>query len=150
MNVNGALKKKNRLAKEITEKQHLLTTQNVYKAKNADKLQYNTKDILNDLYRAIDNLVETKSAIARANHDVYPKIFRMAELKGLVAILKSIPVKVGMEVETFSFRGDPQEVEWKSTLEHKEVDDAVAKLEFEIQSLQDDLDKFNFTTDLEI
>jgi hypothetical protein len=150
MNVNGALKKKNRLAKEITEKQQLLTTQNVYKAKNADKLQYNTKDILSDLYRVIDNLVETKSAIARANHEVYPKIFRMAELKGLVTILKMVPVKSGIETEVFGYRGDAQEVDWKSTLEHKEIDDAVAKLEFEIQSLQDDLDKFNFTTDLEI
>lgn len=150
MNVNSALKQKNKLAKDISNKQVLLATQNVYKTKNAETQQYNTKNILGDIERMIDKLVETKAGIARANQEVYPKIFRMAELKGLAAALKMIPVKLGKESETVGYRGEIQEVEWASTLTNIEIDKKVAELEAQIQSLQDDLDKFNFTTEVQI
>lgn len=148
MNVNSALKKKNRLAKEISQKQVLLTHHNAYKAKNETTQQYNSKNILSDVERLIDSLVETKSAIAKANSEVYAKIFRMAELKGLVAILKTVPVKLGKETEHVGFRGETEEVEWKSHLTNTDLDKKVAEFETQIQTLQDDLDKFNFTTEV--
>ncbi len=148
MNINKGLKNKNKFTKELSVKLALLPSHNVFDVVNKDKLEYNTADIVKEIDTTITKLVDTKAGIAKANGPIWGKIFRIAELKGLIVSLKMIPVKT--ETETIRGYGVQQteKIEWDSTLKHTDIDQLIKKYETEIETLQDEIDKFNFTTEI--
>ena len=142
MKLAKALKQKNRLAGEVAQFKELLTQQNSRSAKQ--KFDYNNHEVLTNLRKKVDDLVATKAAIGAANAEVYPKIFRLAELKGLVTTLKGLSTKEGVFAESLGY-SQSVEVEYVAQIKKAEVDNLVEELEKEIQELQDALDEFNFT-----
>ena len=142
MKLAKALKQKNKLAGEVAQLKELLTQQNSRSTKQ--KFDYNNQEVLTNLRAKIDELVATKAAIGAANAEVYPKIFRLAELKGLVTVLKGISTKEGVYAESLGY-AQSVEVEYVAQIKKAEADRLVEELEKEIQELQDALDEFNFT-----
>jgi len=142
MKLAKALKQKNRLAGEVAQFKELLTRQNSRSAKQ--KFDYNNHEVFTNLRKKVDELVATKAAIGAANAEVYPKIFRLAELKGLVTTLKGLSTKEGVFAESLGY-SQSVEVEYVAQIKKAEVDKLVEELEKEIQELQDALDEFNFT-----
>lgn len=149
MNINKALKTKNLLAKKLMELKNLLVTNNTFQTKNKDRVEYNTQELYTQYTDTMERLVGVKTQIAKANTDVYNRIFKLAELKGIVTTLKSIPVKRGIE-STFGYLANDttKEVEYSSTLTHKDIDALVEKHEKEIEIIQDELDRYNFSTEV--
>ena len=86
-----------------------------------------------------------KAAVAAANVEIYDRIFRLAELKGLATTLNALDTKAGVFHEGRGFAEASYEVEYVAQLGKVDVDKLVAELNAEIQSLQDALDEFNFT-----
>lgn len=142
MKLAKALKQKNKLAGEVAQLKELLTQQNSRSTKQ--KFDYNNQEVLTNLRAKIDELVATKAAIGAANAEVYPKIFRLAELKGLVTVLKGLSTKNGVYAESLGY-AQSVEVEYVAQIKKAEADRLVEELEKEIQELQDALDEFNFT-----
>ena len=142
MKLAKALKQKNKLAGEVAQLKELLTQQNSRSTKQ--KFDYNNQEVITNLRAKIDELVATKAAIGAANAEVYPKIFRLAELKGLVTVLKGISTKEGVYAESLGY-AQSVEVEYVAQIKKAEADRLVEELEKEIQELQDALDEFNFT-----
>jgi hypothetical protein len=142
MKLAKALKQKNRLAGEVAQLKELLTQQNSRSTKQ--KFDYDNHEVLTNLRGKIDELVATKAAIGAANAEVYPKIFRLAELKGLVAALKALSTKEGVYAESLGY-AQSVEVEYVAQIKKSEVDKLVVDIQNEIQELQDALDEFNFT-----
>jgi hypothetical protein len=142
MKLAKALKQKNKLAGEVAQLKELLTQQNSRSAKQ--KFDYDNHEVLTNLRAKIDELVATKAAIGAANAEVYPKIFRLAELKGLATALKGLSTKEGVYAESLGY-SQSVEVEYIAQIKKAEVDKLVVDLENEIQELQDALDEFNFT-----
>ncbi len=148
MNTNKALKTKNILAKNLKELQHKLVNNNIFEVRNINQVEYKTDEILNQYIATLNDLVDIKTKIAKANVEIYDKIFRLAELKGLVCTLGSIPVKLGKESGSIYGRQVAEEIEYDSTLKQKVIDEKIKTLEAEMERLQDDLDKHNFTTEV--
>jgi len=142
MKLAKALKLKNKLAGEIAKLKESLTNQNSRSTKQ--KFDYDNHEVLANLRTKIDELVATKAAIGAANAEVYPKIFRLAELKGLVTTLKALSTKEGVYAESLGY-AQSVEVEYAAQLKKAEVDKLTEQFEKEIQELQDALDEFNFT-----
>ena len=142
MNLAKALKQKNKLAGEVAQLKELLAHQNSRSTKQ--KFDYNNQEVLANLRAKIDELVATKAAIGAANAAVYPKIFRLAELKGLVTALKGLSTKEGVFAESLGY-SQSVEVEYVAQIKKAEADKLVEETEREIQELQDALDEFNFT-----
>jgi hypothetical protein len=142
MKLAKALKQKNKLAGEVTQLKELLTQQNSRSTKQ--KFDYNNQEVLTNLRAKIDELVATKAAIGAANSEIYSKIFRLAELKGLVTTLKGLSTKEGVYAESLGY-SQSVEVEYIAQIKKAEADKLVEELENEIQELQDALDEFNFT-----
>ena len=142
MKLANALKQKNKLAGEVAQLKELLAGQNSRSTKQ--KFDYDNRQVLADLRSRIDDLVKVKAAIGAANAEIYPKIFRLAELKGLVSTLRGLPAKEGVYAESLGY-WQSVEVEYVAQLKKAEVDQLAAELETEIQGLQDALDEFNFT-----
>ena len=89
--------------------------------------------------------MRVKATLAVANAEIQAKIFRLAELKGLVATLSALETKSGVFHEGRGFGEATYEVEYVTQLGKVDVDKLVAELQNEIQALQDTLDEFNFT-----
>ena len=143
MKLAKALKQKNKIAGEVAQLKDLLTKQNVRSTKQ--KFDYVNTDVLAQLRGKIGELVKVKAAIASANVEVYEKIFRLAELKGLVTTLTALDVRNGVFYERGGYGEQPVAIEYIAQLTKVEVDKLIAELQAEIQSLQDELDEFNFT-----
>jgi hypothetical protein len=143
MKLAKTLKLKNQLAGEVAELKKLLAAQNVRSTKQ--KFDYDNHDVLVRLRGKLDELVRVKTALAVANADAYERIFRLAELKGLVTTLEALETKSGVFHEGGRFGDHGYEVEYTAQLGKAEVDQLVAGLKNEIQSLQDALDEFNFS-----
>lgn len=143
MKLAKALKLKNQLAGEVAQLKDLLAKQNVRSTKQ--KFDYQNRELLMQLRTKIEELVKVKAALGAANADVYDKIFRLAELKGLVTTLGGLDTKAGVFHEGGQFGQPSYEVEYVAQLGKVDVDKLVAELKEEIQGLQDALDEFNFT-----
>ena len=143
MKLAKALKLKNQLAGETAQLKELLAKQNSRSTKQ--KFDYDNREVLARLRAKLDELVRVKAGIAVANGEAYEKIFRLAELKGLVTALQALDVKAGTFHEGGGFGEGRVEVEYVAQLGKVEVDQLVAEAQGEIQSLQDALDEFNFT-----
>jgi hypothetical protein len=148
MKLAKALKLKNQLAGEVAQLKDLLAKQNVRSTKQ--KFDYQNREILAQLRAKIDELVKVKAAMGVANADVYDKIFRLAELKGLVTTLSGLDTKSGVFHEGNQFGQQSYEVEYVAQLSKVDVDKLVVELKQEIQAIQDALDEFNFTRTLSL
>src|SRR5206468_10801515 len=94
MKLAKALKLKTQLAGEVAQLKELLAKQNVRSSKQ--KFDYDNREVLARLRAKLDELVRVKAALAVANAEIYAKIFRLAELKGLVATLTALETKSGV------------------------------------------------------
>jgi ABC-type Zn2+ transport system substrate-binding protein/surface adhesin len=143
MKIAKALKMKNQLAGEVAQLKDLLAKQNSRSTKQ--KFDYDNREVLTRLRAKLDELVKVKAAVASANVEIYDRIFRLAELKGLATTLTALDTKTGVFHEGRGFAEASYEVEYVAQLGKVDVDKLVAELNAEIQSLQDALDEFNFT-----
>jgi hypothetical protein len=143
MKLAKALKLKNKLAGDVARLKDLLGKQNVRPTKQA--FDYNNTEVLADLRAKTEELVKVKAAIAAANSEIYDKIFRLAELKGLVVVLNGLDTRHGVFLEHGNYGGEPAEVEFVAQLKKVQVDKLVDEFQAEIQVLQDSLDEFNHT-----
>jgi hypothetical protein len=148
MKIAKALKLKNQLAGDVAQLKELLGKQNSRSTKQ--KFDYDNREVLARLRVKLDELVKTKAALAVANVEVYDKIFRLAELKGLAATLTALDTKAGVFHEGGRFGEPGYEIEYVAQLGKVDVDKLVTELKNEIQSLQDALDEFNFTNTVQV
>ncbi len=146
MKVAKAMKEKNRLAGEIEQLKSLVATQNV--RPEGQEFDYDNRELLIRLRERLEELIALKSGLASANVTIYDAIFRLAELKGLVATLRRVEVKVGKFTEPSLYGSEPLQVEYRSQLGRREIDETIADLEQEMVLLQDRLDEFNASVSL--
>jgi len=97
-----------------------------------------------ELSEKIDKLVLLKAAITKVNQPVQEKIYKLAEIKGLIAFYKKLPVTEGKSKERYT--NDAQEYE--VLFNEAAIDERVMKLESEAESIQDELEAFNHSTNI--
>jgi len=148
MKLAKALKLKNKLAGEVEHLKDLLKKQNVRSKKQ--EFDYDNRELLDKLRVKVDELVAVKTAIARANAVIYNRIFRAAELKGMVATLNSLDTRSGVHIEGGNYVERPMEVDYVAQLGKVEIDRLVAEFEGEIESVQDELDDFNHANEVTV
>ena len=148
MKLTKALKLKNRLAGEVKFLKNRLSSQN----SNLPPVpfDFDSREVLADLRAKIDQLVSVKSAIAVANAAQYARIFRLAELRGLVAQLAELDTKHGTYKEGGEYSGVTRDVEYVAQIRKADVDRIGGELQTEISRLQDELDDFNVATSVEV
>ena len=96
-------------------------------AQGEQKFDYENREVLTRLRAKLDELVKVKAAVAAANAEVYDKIFRLAELKGLVTTLSGLDTKAGLFHEGRGFGEAAYEVEYVAQLGKVDVDKLVAE-----------------------
>ena len=148
MNLSTALKRKNRLVRELEDKKKLLIANNVQVGDNEP--DYDAGDLRGSIITLVDKLVAMKSAISLANAPIQGKIYKISELKGLINLYSGLPTKHGTFAESVGYDGGFTDVSYKATIRRKVADMLVKGLQEEIDSLQDEIDAHNHSTQIEL
>lgn len=145
MNIKQALKEKNKLAKKITD---LMDRVNRYNSVDEGGVRsYDPEITLRVATDYVEELVELKTKIHKANAEVYDIIFRMSEYKSLVKYLRSLNCTEGTVIQ----RGYGETTTRQMTTVITEVqrDQMVEKYESMIDQLQSELDAHNVTAHID-
>jgi hypothetical protein len=140
MNINQALKEKSRIVRRLDSLYTILKAYNSIEIGNVRR--YSILNTLSDINELIEELVELKTKIHRANIAVYGKIFRLSELKSLVKQIKEMPVTEGKKMAMYGNSSENLEVE----INAQQRDGIIIGIQTEIDKLQDELDMYNATT----
>lgn len=147
MNLAQALKQKNRLAGELVRQQQILQREN---ARRSDSVSTVDRDaVYQKALDLSDQLGELKGKITQANVNIYPALERMAELKARISFLQGLTKREGEELVFVGRDQEQVKYTWDSYLNQEKCDDSVAELQEQINDLQDEVDAFNATTEVE-
>jgi hypothetical protein len=145
MKINQALKHKNKLVKEVTKLNDKFKKSNTWTEPNVPT--YDAKEMFSQLLAKTDELIKHKSKLSVATTPIVEKILRMNELKSFISnTLNVLSCQNGFT--TTGYGSSERTVTVVSSINQKQKDELVAKYESEIESLQDEIDTFNATTDI--
>ena len=107
---------------------------------------YDPKESLDEALIAVEELIEMKTEIHKANAVVYDKIFRMAEYKSIIKYLKVLNCTEGVIVK--ERYGESSTRHMTTIISEVERDQMVERFESMIDQLQSELDAHNATTNI--
>lgn len=142
MNIKQALKRKNKLVKEINDVFGNISAYNSI-AEGSER-PYSAKISLEVWKNLNEELVGLKTAIHRANAPVYDKIFKLSELKNQVKLLTNLDCTSGVLPRSKYDVTVP--IARVAEISVVERDNLIKELESEINEIQDFLDEWNFNT----
>lgn len=145
MNIKKALKEKNRLVKEILDLHTKVATYNSVEVGNVRP--YSAKESMELLHQKSNELVELKTKIHRANDLVYQHIFRLSELKSMIARIKNLDCNEGIVQDYYSRNRETPAVK-ETEISIVERDEMVKHMEGQIEEIQDILDYHNQITEI--
>ena len=146
MTLQKALKLKKKLAGEIAKHASRMRTSNSKEV--GTKSDFNAEEEYNSWVEKTVQLIELKKKIYVANMPIVDKIFRLAELKGMIQTLKAVPTKEGKARLSGYGSNAGEQVDYEAVISSDQVNSKIEEWEVEIEILQDELDEFNAKTDI--
>jgi hypothetical protein len=140
-----ALKLKNRLAGRLARVQADILAYNSVPEGQAG--QVNVPALVQSRQELVGALVGLKAAISEANRAVQRDIYDLAEKKATAQFLAGVCTRHGAQPAVYP---STTEVNYVAALKKADVDGLVARLETEIDQLQDKLDQFNHDHTVEV
>ncbi len=145
MKLAKALKEKNKLVGEIQKLKNLIQSKNSYNV--AQPMNYDTHELLLQLGNKVDKLISLKTTITFANAKIQSKIFALSEAKSFLQFLSSVSTTEG-EINERGY-GSTIAQEFKAQIKELEIDELKKRYEIQIETLQDELDAHNATTEID-
>jgi len=143
MNIAKALKVKNRLVGELAKIQEIWQRENSRLADSPSKID--VADIANQYEKALNKVISIKTAISEASAPIALELVSLAELKGKINFINSLPCREGSE-DQYSGRDTLKTVTWKAYVNQETKDKMVADIQGRINDTQDTIDAFNAST----
>src|SRR6478672_4644421 len=140
-----ALKIKNRLTGRLAKVQADIQAYNSVPEGQAD--QVNVPALMQTREQLVGALVGLKTAINDANREAQRDIYDLAEKKATAQFLAGVNTRHGPQPAVYP---NATEVSYVASLKKVDVDGQVARLEKEIDQLQDRLDQFNHDHKIEV
>lgn len=141
-----ALKIKNSLITQLNQAKGILNRENSRLVKSTS--QVNREETYKLIQKLLNDLVEVKSKIAKANTGIYEKIERMAELKSMITFLNSLDTTDGAITKT-TYQHVYEET-YTAFLKVADIDAKITALTKEIENAQDEIDEYNATHEIEL
>lgn len=136
-----ALKIKNRQVKKVNELKRRIQTQNRHSEEVV--AAYDIEKVWRDLQKESEKLVLMKSAISAANAKIQADIYRIAELRGLVAFMQALDKQEGPLISMPMFGSAGEAPVMKVEIGEGAAAKHIERLEKRIDELQDAIDDFN-------
>lgn len=146
MKLAKALRVKNKLVKEISELEGLISENNSYVDVNPPK--WDVKKLMSELYDKKNKLIELKTKISTANVKIAKEIHQMEEIKGDITFLKGISTKDG-KFPLLSYSDTVlREEKYIATYDTLWIDKFVKEKQKQVDTIQDKLNEFNYSTEI--
>jgi hypothetical protein len=146
MTISQALKSKSRMAGELVRLQAILQRENARKSDSVSTV--NRQEVWDKIVKTSNDLGELKGKITIANIGIYPVLERMSELKSRIAFINNLPKKAGTEVEPSYGNQERITYTWDSFITQEKADEMIVLLQQEINTLQDQCDSYNGSTEI--
>ena len=143
MKLHKALKTKNQIVRKIQVLKNLIQQYNSVLIENKDNIPYDTKELYDELLHEINSLVTLKYVIYQANENIQHKIFMLGEYKSLVEFLKKLDIKEGL------YKSYDNSSNYVAKIGANERDKLIKNFEDKIDAIQDELDEYNATTEVD-
>jgi len=139
MNINKALKLKNKLTRELLE-----ISQNIQKHNRSktDKFAYDIKQLLDDYFKKQTEIINLKVAINNASVGAYKYIQTIAETKGNLTMLARINTEDGPDAYH-------DKISYTVALTHHDIDTLKKANQELLESNQEALEDYNFKTNID-
>lgn len=145
MNISQGLKRKNKLANDIKSLQIKINKYNSTLVGN--EFEYDVDSLKKELDKKVIEIIDLKTAIHIASAPMRRTIFELSELKSLLIFYKEVPCLKGKQTLG---RYSNEAQDHICQIEKKEMDKIVSETIDKIELLQDHLDVFNATTEVNI
>ena len=139
INLSRALKLKNRLVHRLAQLDHLIVG---YNSTPDENQEYDVRSLYERRAALVKHLIDLKLTISVTNQPIQRLIFELAECKGLVATLLTVPTKHGPNFEGYP----PVRRTYVAQFRKAEIDRETKRVEQRIDEIQDELDRFNAST----
>lgn len=146
MKLAKALKVKNSLINEINTLKAILVRENSRESTSTSNV--NRADIWEKILSKTDELIALKAKIATANIGIYKFLAQMEEAKSQIEYVKTIPVTDGTFEKANGYGKEPTKIVYSAYIKQADVDYFISSLQKKIESLQDDIDSYNATTEI--
>jgi len=148
MTIKKALKLKNKLVLQVNENYQKFSEYN--SVEEGTNKPYDTREALEAYNSSVNELVELKTKIHRANAPVYDKIFRLSELKSMAVKLRNLNCQEGKSTSQRSRFVDvtAPPVMMVAEIGILERDNMVKYIESQIEDIQEILDTHNSVTEI--
>lgn len=141
-----ALKLKNRAVGEVNRLKVLINRENV--KKEGIERKYDVSALVDEMKSKLSSLISLKTAICKANINIYQKITEMEECKSMITHLSTFVCDVR---ETYTYDGKEQKtVKMVPALDEVWRDKEIMSLQKRVEELQDEIDEYNATHYIEL
>ena len=143
MNLAQALKRKNRLVQNVSRLQHEIQRENSSRVDNLIIIK--VEELMTELDQAVEDLIKIKIVIFVAGTPMRENILKLSELKSKIVFIQGIDTKEG-NVNDY---GDIT-VQYIAVYNKLWVRKTISDCEEEIDSIQEELNKFNHNTEINV
>lgn len=144
MNLAQALKQKNRICGELNRLKQIFQRENARRSDSTSKV--NQAEVFEKINQLTEQLVNLKAKIATANVGIYKDIEMMSEIKSTIAYINNLHKQTGEEVSFVGRDNEKLVYTWTSYIDQEKCDAMAAKLQKNIEEIQDRIDTYNYTT----
>lgn len=138
-----ALQIKNRLTGEIGQLSKLIQQNNLYRD---GKSRFDVNQLMKERSAKVEQLINLKTEISKANVAIYAKMAQMEELKAQIQLYRGLNTDDGeREVGYGEYAKTHIMIAYITA---QQVENKVAELTKQIEDLQDQIDYYNGTTDI--
>lgn len=141
MYIYQAMREKKKLAGKIAKLEQTLQSNN--SVMDGNTRNYDPNKVLAEIVERKLDLVRLKTAIMAASAPIFSKIMARDEYKGLIRSIQSLNCSEGIV-----HRGMGEPVKYTAAIGELARDGMVEKYEKAVEAIQEEIDKFNYTTEV--
>jgi predicted RNA-binding protein Jag len=144
MKLHKALKKRKSLIGEIAHLKNLIKDKNSYLEGDRNAEKFDMTEANEKLMQKINELVGLKFAINEANQAIQSTIYTLTEYKALISFWNEVSVDEGVKLSRYKETPQTYDVHF----DEKHRAELVNKYQKIVDALQEEIDTYNYTTDI--
>jgi len=144
MKLYKALKLRKNLIGEITKLKQQIKEKNSYLEGSKNGEKFSVDDAYKSLLEKIQELTSLKFVINEANREIQGQIYLLGEYKALISFLNEMSVVEGTQMAGYSDNVKTYVVQY----DEKKRDDLVSRFQIVVDAIQEELDEYNFNTEI--
>jgi predicted alpha/beta-hydrolase family hydrolase len=145
MKLYKALKLRKKLVGEVAKLKQQIQAKNSFTVGSVDPTKFSVDKIYAELQAKINDLVGLKYVINEANRPIQEQIYRLSELKALLVFWNGVNVQEGEHMVGYS---EAKTIEYVAQIDEIKRNQMVEDFQKKIDVIQEEIDTYNYTTDV--